>query len=497
MTFDIIEVLKQKVSGQVLAHEKDYVVEKNQALAGFYPILLSLLQGKPGLIQSLQTQLNPKIGDLFQGHSSLKQQLLQHLSPTIPIDQTEQTLNQAIAPTLHVLENEAGSSHPDGIAHFLTTQLAKIQAHLPTWALPLLAGLGVSGSHAAPVVQQHVPPEKEEKKSGFILPLIAFLILAGLLAFLFKACNSSKTQPVTAAATQATNPARLQISTGATGDLVTCQIYLNQPKYMQILQTEVKQIFNHNNGCGADASGMYGTEFMDQDLIPSVLKHLKGVPNTNLNWQADQVTIQSANLSDAKALAEKIKPLLKNVKVSVLPAAGAAATAATLPASSPAEVDRAVNDSITQAGQALANIDRNNVTALDIATALNLQIINFDSASSEIPKSNQQILDQAAALMKGAPHVVLNVEGHTDATGNAQANKTLSLQRAQAVVKYLVAQGVNPTQLKAVGFGQEQPVADNATESGKFRNRRIEFEVVNTETGTVRKVDEQGVNKQP
>ena len=196
-------------------------------------------------------------------------------------------------------------------------------------------------------------------------------------------------------------------------------------------------------------------------------------------------------------MAAKIKPLLKNVKVSVLPAAGAAATAATLPASSPAEVDRAVNDSITQAGQALANIDRNNVTALDIATALNLQIINFDSASSEIPKSNQQILDQAAALMKGAPHVVLNVEGHTDATGNAQANKTLSLQRAQAVVKYLVAQGVNPTQLKAVGFGQEQPVADNATESGKFRNRRIEFEVVNTETGTVRKVDEQGVNKQP
>lgn len=499
MTFDIVDVLKQKVSAQVLADEKDYAVEKSQALAGFYPILLALLQAKPGLIQSLQNQLNPRVEDLFSGNQSLKQQMLQHLSPTIPIDQTEKTLSHAIAPSLTVLEHEAGSSNPDTIAHFLTSKLATIQAHLPTWAVPILAALGVNHAQAQPVHHRPVEPVKEEKKSGFLLPLIAFLILAGLLAFLFKACNSQKTQPVVVASNQtASESARFQLNTGATGDLVTCQIYLNQPKYMQILQNEVKQIFNQNNGCGADGNAMYGTEFMDQDLIPTVLKHIKGVPNTNIDWQGNQLSIQSANPTDAQNLADKIKPLLKNVSVMVAPAVAAMATDANaVPASTAVEVDRAVNDSISQAGQALSNIDRNNVTALDVATALNLQIINFASASSVIPESNKLILDQAAGLMKGARHVVLNVEGHTDSTGNAAANKTLSLQRAQAVVKYLVGQGVNPNQLKALGFGQEQPIADNATESGKFRNRRIEFEVVNTETGTVRKVDEQGVNKQP
>ena len=167
-----------------------------------------------------------------------------------------------------------------------------------------------------------------------------------------------------------------------------------------------------------------------------------------------------------------------------------------MPASTPEEVDRAVNDSVTQAGQALSSINPNNVTASDIASALNLQIINFATASSDIPESNKVVLDQAAKLMKSAAHVVLTVEGHTDTVGSAEANKTLSLQRAQAVAKYLVGQGVNPEQLKAVGFGQERPVADNATEAGKFKNRRIEFKVVNTETGTVRTVDDQGVTKQ-
>lgn len=509
MTLDIIEVLKQKVSAMVLDGEKDYVVEKNQALGAFYPILLALLKSKPGLIQSLQNQLNPRITDLFAGNSDSKQQLLQHLSPTIPVDQTEATLNRAIAPTLNVLENEAGTADDDGIAHFLTTQWANIQRHLPTWALPILAGLGVTTAaaqnvHPTPTTTSVHPP-KEEKKSGFLLPLIAFLILAALLAFLFKACNGDKkVDPATSAATQAaaTEAARLQLNTGATGDLVTCQVYLNNPKYMDILQKEVKQIFNNPTGCGAESNAMYGNVFVDQDVIPTVLKHVKGVPNTNLEWQGDQLTIQSANPADAESLAAKINPLLNKLKLSVLPVVGAAGAvaaseAAAMPASTPAEVDRAINDSVTQAGQALSSIDRNNVTALDIASALNLQIINFATASSEIPQTNKAILDQAAELMKSAPHVGLTVEGHTDSVGNAASNKSLSLQRAQAVAKYLVSQGVNPNQLKAVGFGQEKPVADNATEAGKFKNRRIEFKVVNTETGTVRTVDEQGVKKQP
>ena len=59
----------------------------------------------------------------------------------------------------------------------------------------------------------------------------------------------------------------------------------------------------------------------------------------------------------------------------------------------------------------------------------------------------------------------------------------------------MVAKGVDPSKLQAQGFGQDQPVADNATKEGQFKNRRIEFEVINTETGTVREVDNNGVEE--
>ena len=82
------------------------------------------------------------------------------------------------------------------------------------------------------------------------------------------------------------------------------------------------------------------------------------------------------------------------------------------------------------------------------------------------------------------------VEGYTDSTGDAAYNKDLSQKRAQSVIDYLVSQGVNATKLSGMGFGQNNPVADNVTELGKFRNRRIEFRVTNTNTGTTQHVDE-------
>ena len=104
-------------------------------------------------------------------------------------------------------------------------------------------------------------------------------------------------------------------------------------------------------------------------------------------------------------------------------------------------------------------------------------------------------MDQAAALMNRVPNVELTVKGFTDATGDANANKALSLKRAQSVVDYLVSKGVDPSKLNAVGFGQENPIADNTTDEGKFKNRRIEFEVTNTETGVQREVTGESVKQ--
>uniref|UniRef100_UPI00405622E4 OmpA family protein n=1 Tax=Alistipes sp. TaxID=1872444 RepID=UPI00405622E4 len=66
-------------------------------------------------------------------------------------------------------------------------------------------------------------------------------------------------------------------------------------------------------------------------------------------------------------------------------------------------------------------------------------------------------------------------EGHTDSTGNAASNQTLSEQRSQAIVAKLVELGIAQDRLTAVGKGQNSPIADNSTDEGRAKNRRVEF----------------------
>lgn len=491
MSMDLIALLKQNVSAIVLDGEVEHLFEKNQALNSFYPIFLSLLKAKPQLIESLKNQLNPKLSELFNANPVLKEKFLASVSGTAPNEHIENTLNKAIAPTLGFLEAEAGSSDPQAIHHLIEKHESSIANHLPVWGSAILAALGINTASATTLHQQpeHVEPvpRQEEKKSGILLPIIALLILAGLCAAIFKACSDREPKPMSNTATTpapqvaSTQPASLQLSTGADAKVVSCQIANSDVSYVEALQQQIKQIFTHPTGCGATTDGAYHQKFIDQDTIPSVLKMVQGVPNLSLNWVGDQVSVRAAKPEDAQRVANEIKALAKNVTVSV---------------AQPLNVNDAVNTSITDAQKALASINPDHVRALDVATALNMQIINFATGSAAIPEANKSILDQAAALVQRANQVHLTVQGHTDSTGNADANKKLSQKRAQAVVDYLVSKGVDPAQLQAVGYGQERPKADNVTDEGKFRNRRIEFEVLNTETGTVRQIDEEGVKEQ-
>ncbi len=69
----------------------------------------------------------------------------------------------------------------------------------------------------------------------------------------------------------------------------------------------------------------------------------------------------------------------------------------------------------------------------------------------------------------------MNIDGHTDNTGSAATNKTLSKKRAEAARTYLVGKGVDPTRINAKGFGKDKPIADNKTAEGRSKNRRVEF----------------------
>ena len=89
--------------------------------------------------------------------------------------------------------------------------------------------------------------------------------------------------------------------------------------------------------------------------------------------------------------------------------------------------------------------------------------------------------------MLNYPSLRLTIEGHTDNTGSAEINQTVSERRANAVSNYLVQQGLNSSSLSAQGLGTSNPVADNGTAEGRQKNRRVEIivsgEVIGTQIG--------------
>lgn len=130
------------------------------------------------------------------------------------------------------------------------------------------------------------------------------------------------------------------------------------------------------------------------------------------------------------------------------------------------------------AAEALDRLTPGKFSADDLVRALNLMIINFDTGSANISARSDGILSKAAEAIKAAPAGTrIEVGGHTDNIGNAASNQRLSQQRADAVKARLVQHGVSTDALGSQGYGQDKPVADNGSEDGRAKNRRIEFTV--------------------
>jgi Outer membrane protein and related peptidoglycan-associated (lipo)proteins len=131
-----------------------------------------------------------------------------------------------------------------------------------------------------------------------------------------------------------------------------------------------------------------------------------------------------------------------------------------------------------RATSALAGL-KSGFSAQDLVQALNLMHVYFDTNSNVITADSQEILSRAAEAIKAAPQGTrIEVGGHSDSVGTVQGNKDMSQKRADAVVAQLTQLGVDPSMLIAKGFGASKPVADNATEEGRAKNRRIEFTVL-------------------
>ncbi|MDV6318417.1 OmpA family protein [Chromohalobacter sp. HP20-39] len=101
--------------------------------------------------------------------------------------------------------------------------------------------------------------------------------------------------------------------------------------------------------------------------------------------------------------------------------------------------------------------------------------VTFAVDSSELRAPARQALNDATAVMRKYPKTRITVAGYTDSTGSAAYNQRLSERRAQSVADYLNQGGVAASRIDTVGYGENQPVASNETESGRAQNRRVEI----------------------
>ncbi len=110
-----------------------------------------------------------------------------------------------------------------------------------------------------------------------------------------------------------------------------------------------------------------------------------------------------------------------------------------------------------------------------IEKPVRLEGANFATGSSKLLPGASEKLDEVVNAANQFEDIQLDVMGYTDSTGNATMNLKLSLNRAEAVKAYLVQQGIAENRINTVGFGSDNPIADNATAEGRARNRRVEI----------------------
>jgi OmpA-OmpF porin, OOP family len=114
----------------------------------------------------------------------------------------------------------------------------------------------------------------------------------------------------------------------------------------------------------------------------------------------------------------------------------------------------------------------------EIGQTLVLKNIQFETAKWNLLSLSYKTLDSLVILMQNFPAMKVEISGHTDNKGDKTKNEILSLNRALAVVEYLISQGIEEERLSHIGHGQNKPIDTNETEEGRLNNRRVEFKII-------------------
>ncbi|WP_130803440.1 OmpA family protein [Acinetobacter ihumii] len=468
-----LELLVERVTPLVVDQSQlDIDIDKKSSLLKqFYPIMLALFHRFPERLSSVLNGSQAPLQELLGNQQGVLNQILEGFSRHHSVQPAtiESLFNHAIPFSARALKEEVGEGN---IVSYLGSYLPQISSQLPAWAAPILSALGIGGllktSSAQPLNSTPPPASSGFKK---IWPWLALLILALLLLFLWRSCQKQTPAPASvaepaassepASTVAAASPASLSLTSGTGNQVLGCQSSVGDSQLGSLLQTALTKVFGTAANCNINTDASFATQLPAQDKLDGILNLVKAVPNASIEWVGDHLSVNAPDATALTGLIDQIKAIAPELNVE---------------AAQPLNVEQSVSSSIDATTQALSGLNESS-TPEQIVQALNMQIINFATGSAAIPDENKAVLDQAATLLQKVPNLSLNVEGYTDSTGNADTNKALSQKRAQSVVDYLTAKGVSSSTLKAVGYGAENPVADNETEQGKFRNRRIEFKL--------------------
>lgn len=108
---------------------------------------------------------------------------------------------------------------------------------------------------------------------------------------------------------------------------------------------------------------------------------------------------------------------------------------------------------------------------------VNLPDVTFAVDSTDISPQMRAVLDDVAGSMVTYPNSLIDVMGHTDSTGSEQYNLDLSRRRAESVANFIVSRGVARARIETLGYGEQYPIADNSTATGRAQNRRVEIRI--------------------
>ncbi len=170
-------------------------------------------------------------------------------------------------------------------------------------------------------------------------------------------------------------------------------------------------------------------------------------------------------------VAERLAPGAHDVKATAIDALGNVSTDQTVN-----EIVIKAPPKVVQPEETAKKPEKSNLACQkNLDAVLDRATIHFESDSDRIRPESMKLLEEVARILNTCPKTRVLIAGHTDATGSATYNQSLSERRAAAVGRALVKLGVSASRFTAVGYGESRPVADNDTEEGRAKNRRIEF----------------------